>query len=75
MPLAGGEVHHTPAGQQVEAPAVDLVLLDEREDLALAAAGELAQVRQIDLDVEVSGIGQNGAVLHSLHVLASQDGA
>ena len=38
MALAGGQVHHAAAGQQVHAPVAEVVLLDQRQHLAHAAA-------------------------------------
>ena len=42
----------------------------ERQHLADAVAGQLAQRVEVDLDVEVAGVRQHGAVLHPLEVLA-----
>src|SRR4051794_2876469 len=71
--LAGGEVDHAPGGQQVQpAPVGERVLLDQRPHPTGRPAGR-AQRREVDLDVEVAGVGQHRAVLHPLEVLAAQD--
>ena len=41
--------------------------------LARLAAGELLERRDVDLDVEVAGVADDGAVLHRREVLAAQD--
>ena len=46
MALAGGQVHDAAAGQQVQPPVAEVVLLDQRQHLAHAAAGQLAQRRR-----------------------------
>ena len=55
-------------------PVAEVVALDERAHLA-HLAGQRAQVVEVDLDVEVPGVGEDGAVLHALEVLAAQDRA
>ena len=71
MALAGGQVHDAALGEQVQAPPVgELVLLHQRQHLAPAADRERTQVLEVDLDVEVPGVGQHRAVLHPLEVLA-----
>ncbi len=74
MALGGGQVDHAAAGQEVEAPGRGpyLVLLDQREDLAHASAGQLAQPVTVDLHVKVPGVGQHRAVAHALEVLGAQ---
>ena len=47
---------------------------DERQDVA-DLDGRGAQRVEVDLDVEVPGVGQDRAVLHALEVLAAQDRA
>ena len=74
MALGGGEVDHAPGRQDVEeAPVAEVVLEDERPDLAGLGDGELAQAGQVDLDVEVAGVREDRPVLHALEVLAAQD--
>src|SRR5450756_2185049 len=59
-------------GQQVQTAAVGHgVLLDELANGALLH-GELLEGRDVDLDVEVAGVGDDRAVLHDLEVLAAQ---
>ena len=74
MALAGREVDDAPGGQQVQAPPAEVVLLDERQDVA-DVDRDRAQGVEVDLHVEVPGVGQDRAVLHALEVLAAQDRA
>ena len=76
MALGGGEVDHATARQQVQpAPVVEVVAFDERTDRLGVVAGRAAQLVEVDLDVEVSGVGQHRAVLHAREVLAAEDRA
>ena len=72
MALAGGEVDDAPGGEQVQAAPAEVVLLHERPDVADLDGGG-AQGVEVDLDVEVAGVGEDRAVLHALEVLAAQD--
>ena len=66
MALGAREVHEAAVGEQVDAAAVGHhELLDERAHLALGDR-HLAQLRDVDLDVEVAGVADDGAVLHDL---------
>ncbi len=70
MALGGGEIDEPPVGNQVEAPPVgERELLDELPRLP-RLDGHVAQRRDLDLDVEVAGVGEDRAVFHPLHVLA-----
>ena len=72
MALGRRQVDQPAVGQQVDAAAVGhRVLLDELAHGALLD-GELLERRDVDLDVEVAGVGDDGAVLHDLEVLAAQ---
>jgi hypothetical protein len=53
-------------------PSARSVGLDERQHLPGGPVGDRAQVVEADLDVEVPGVGEHGAVLHALEVLAAQ---
>ena len=76
MPLGGREVDDSPAGEEMEPPPTpEVVALDQRAHLLRSVARQRAQVVEVDLDVEVPGVGEHGAVLHPLEVLAAQDGA
>ena len=55
-------------------PVAEIVLLDEGQDLAHAPGGQLAQVVEVDLHVEVARVGQHRTVLHALEVLRAQHG-
>ena len=73
MALGGGQVDQPALAQQEEAPAVrQPELLDEGPHLS-PSFGHLLQRRDVDLDVEVAGVGHDGAVLHRLEVLAVDD--
>src|SRR5438876_468606 len=68
MPLGRGEVDEPAVGDEVEAAAVgERELLDELPRL-LGVDSHVAQRRDLDLDVEVAGVGEDRAVLHQLHV-------
>ena len=74
--LPGRQVHHAPAREEVQAPVLgQRELLDQREHLLHPPAGELAQALDVDLHVEVPRVGQHGAVLHALEVLAPEHAA
>ena len=73
MALAGGQVDDPPRRQKVQPPAVgQQVALDQRPDVAHAPGGQRAQLVEVDLDVEVSGVGQQRPVLHPFEMLLSQ---
>src|SRR4249919_233615 len=73
VPLRGGQVHEPPLREQVEAApvghfeALDVLTGPRRRDR------EVSQRRDVDLDIEVAGVGEDGAVLHHLEVLAPED--
>ena len=70
VPLGGGEVDEPALGEQVDRAAVgERELLDELARLARLGR-ERAQRRDVDLDVEVTGVGEDRAVLQALEVLA-----
>ena len=72
--LGGGQVDHPATREQVEPPAVgELVLIDEGAHPACGAGGDRTQLVEIELDVEVAGVGQQRAVLHALEMLAPED--
>ena len=73
MALGGGEVDEPAVGDEVEPPPVgERELLDELARLARLRRERL-QRRDVDLDVEVAGVGEDRAVLHPLQVLARDD--
>ena len=73
-PLPGGQVDEAALGQQVQRAAVghliahDLVAARDRR----GRPGP-CQVVAVDLHVEVAGVGEEGVVLHLLHVPADDD--
>ena len=70
MPLGRGEVDEPAVGDEVEAPPVgERELLDELAGAPLLDR-HFAQGRDLNLDIEVTRVGQDRAVLHELHVLA-----
>ena len=72
-PSAGGEVDEPALGEQVDLAAVgERELLDELPRLA-GVGRKRAERRDVDLDVEVPGVGEDRAVLEALHVLARDD--
>ena len=77
MALGGGQVDDAAVGQQVEAPAVGEAVLARPGDAPRGRRrlGQLGQLGEVELDVEVAGVGQQRAVLHPLEVLAAQDPA
>ena len=73
MPLGRGEVDEPAVGDEVDAIAVrERELLDELARV-LVLGGEVAQRRDLDLDVEVARVAEDRAVLHPLHVLPRDD--
>ena len=73
VPLGGAQVDQPPLGQQVDAAPVG-----ERELLDILAHGapldgQRRQRRDVDLDVEMARVADDGAVLHGLEVLLAQD--
>src|SRR2546430_4617243 len=71
--VGAGEVDELSLAEQEQPPAVaEPVLLDGRPDLA-HAGGQLVQRLEVDLGVEVAGVGEDGAVLHGGEVLAVED--
>ena len=72
MALGGGEVDDAAAGEQVQPAVAEVVLLDERAaPRARRRSPASRRSRDVDLDVEVAGVGQHRAVLHALEVLAA----
>ena len=74
-PSAGGEVDDAAAREQVDPAPAELELLDERAHLAPRRRRARSSARQVDLDVEVAGVGEDRAVLHPLEVLGGEHGA
>ena len=60
-----------PGGEQVEPPVAEVVLLDERQHLAHASDAAARSAVEVDLDVEVAGVGEHRAVLHAREVLGA----
>ena len=70
--LGGGEVHEPALAEEVDPASVgERVLVDELAEAANAPRRQLAERALVDLDVEVSAVGEDRAVLHQLEVLAS----
>jgi len=68
--LGGGQVHEPALADDIDAPAVlERVLHDELADLA-RRGGHLAEGSHLELDIEVAGVADDGAVLHGEEVLA-----
>ena len=68
VPLGGGQVDQAALAQERDAAAVGQdELLDEGTRLA-RRDGHLSQRRDVDLDVKVARVGQDGAVLHHLEM-------
>ena len=69
--VGGDQVDHAPLGQQEQAAAVgELVGVGVRADIGLHADRQGGQRPHVDLDVEVAGVGEDGAVPHHRQVLA-----
>src|SRR6185295_9715362 len=65
VPLGRGEVHEAPLAQEVQATTVThRVLVDDPADPPHAAARELGESSLVDLDVEVTRVRHDRAVLH-----------
>ena len=73
MPLGGAEVDQPALGDEVELLAAEVELLDVLADLADVALGHLAQRGEVELGIEVAGVGHDRAVAHRLEVLAPED--
>ena len=73
MPFGGREVDEPALADQVDAASVrELELLDLGTRLACGNS-ELAQRRDLDLDVEVAGVGEDRPVLQPLDGRAGDD--
>ena len=57
---------------KIRRPSAQGVLLHEWTRLR-DLAGHLCQGREVDLDVKVAGVGQDGSILHDLQVLPVHD--
>src|SRR4029453_15519039 len=71
MPLGRGEVHEAPLAQQMQTTAVThRVPVEQPADPPHAATRELGERPLVDLDVEMTRVRHDRAVLHDLEVLA-----
>ena len=73
MALGGAEVDEAALGDEVEALRPEVELLDVVAHLAHVPFGQLAQRDEIQLGIEVTAVGQDGAVAHGHEVLAAED--
>ena len=73
MAVASGEVDEAALCEQVDLAAVlQLELLDVLADRA-ARDRERLELRNVDLDVEVAGVREDGTVFHDLEVMLADD--
>jgi hypothetical protein len=70
MALGRDQVHHPALGQQQHGPAVAQVIrVDVGPHVVAHGLGRVFQRGDVDLDVEVARVGQDGAVAHGADVL------
>ena len=67
--VARGEVHEAALGNDEHRPAVRQLVTRDVVAGLIAPDGVLAQPGHVDLDVEVTGVREDGAVLHEAEVL------
>jgi hypothetical protein len=69
MPLGRDQVHHPALGQQQHGPAVaEVIGVHVRPHVTMDRGGEGGQRPDVDLHVEVPGVGENGAIAHDRDV-------
>ena len=73
MALGRAQVDQPALGDEVEPLPAEVELLDVVAHLADVALGQRAQRREVELGVEVAGVGHDRAVAHRLEVLAPED--
>ena len=73
MALGRAEVDQPALGDEVELLAAEVELLDVLADVADVALGQRAQRGEVELGVEMAGVGHDRAVAHRLEVLAPED--
>src|SRR5579875_2529296 len=69
MTLGGGKVDEAALGQQMNLPTIGIGVLVNEVTHAALVDGECFQRRNVDLVVEVAGVGDDGPVLHAFQVL------
>ncbi len=72
-PSAARQVDEPSLGDDEDALAPDLELLDHGPHVATLSFGQPGQGDEVDLDVEVTRVGHDGTVVHPLEVLGPQD--
>jgi len=73
MAFGGREVDQPPFAEHVQAPPIPkLVFLHRRTNLPDSRRNGVERL-EIELRVEMAGVGENGTVLHHLEVLAVDD--
>ena len=72
--LAGRQVHHAALGSRLSRrPSPRSYCSTSGSTWRTPARASSRSAVEVDLDVEVAGVGQHRAVLHALEVLAAQD--
>ena len=73
MPLCQSQIDQPPFTEQTHTPAItECVLFDARSDGPVLPA-ELFQAGDVQFDVEMAGIGDDGSILHGREMLGSND--
>ncbi len=73
MSFGGGEVDQTSLAEDVDlASILCLVLFHERADKFRFALGHFFQGGDVDLHIEVTAVGDDGAVFHDCKVVLDQ---
>ncbi len=67
------QIDQAPLAQHEDAPAIESIFLHEVADDPRRPVRDRRQPLQIDLDVEVTGVRDDGAVLHGTEVLLADD--
>src|SRR5579872_658868 len=71
--FGGGKVDEAAFAEQIDLASIFHGVFFHEVARGALGAGQLLQRRNVDLDVEVPGVGHNSAILHRLEVLFGDD--
>ncbi len=73
MPFGGGEVNEAAFAEQVDAAAVFHRVFVDKGARGALRRGHLFERRDVDFDVEVARVRDDGTILHDCEVLLGED--